>query len=148
MSIEKILKNDTVYKLDPRVNFIIGLNGSGKTTLLEHIYNEYRLEDLSMVYIKQDKQSLLIRGVDSRRVPLKPFRSQGLRDLYNLFRVVVLNMPDVLFLDCPENNLHISIQRDLIKKLLIVHPTMQIICATHAPEIVADFDHNKHIIHV
>jgi predicted ATP-dependent endonuclease of OLD family len=45
-----------------------------------------------------------------------------------------------LLIDEPEISLHIDWQRELIKSIQTLSPNLQLILATHSPEIMAEVD--------
>lgn len=62
--------------------------------------------------------------------------STGEQSLYSLLlRAAHLPNKSIVFLNNPENNLHIDWQRNLIKWIRELNPTCQIIMTTHSPTI-------------
>lgn len=69
--------------------------------------------------------------------------------IYTILRVVIASSIQdkqvILLLDEPEISLHMSWQRNLIEKLLLINPQMQMIIVTHSPAIVMDGWLNNYI---
>ena len=65
--------------------------------------------------------------------------SSGEKQLLILLLETLLqkNTPQIYIIDEPELSLHISWQRNIIKSILELNPNVQLIVATHSPEIVA-----------
>jgi predicted ATPase len=76
----------------------------------------------------------LIKSIILGKLPY----SSGERSLHNILAGAATKTYDqqlVLFLDNPENNLHIDWQRNLIKWIRELNPSCQIIMTTHSPTI-------------
>ncbi len=66
--------------------------------------------------------------------------SSGEKQLLVIFLTVLIqdNKPSILFMDEPEISLHIEWQRKLIKYIRELNPNVQLIIATHSPDIIMD----------
>ena len=66
--------------------------------------------------------------------------SSGEKQLLRLLIECLGAQGDCIVIDEPELSLHIDWQNDLIEAMRVVNPNLQIILATHSPEIMDDFD--------
>jgi predicted ATP-dependent endonuclease of OLD family len=77
--------------------------------------------------------------IGNKSIP--PFKlSSGEKQLLIILLTVLVqdNRPTILFMDEPEISLHIDWQRKLIKYIRELNPNVQIILATHSPDIIMD----------
>ena len=70
--------------------------------------------------------------------------SSGEKQLFILLGEVLLQekQPHVFIADEPELSLHVEWQSTLVQDLLSLNPTMQLIFATHSPDIVSIYQNN------
>ncbi len=84
---------------------------------------------------------IVIRTNDNASIGL-PLLSSGEKQLLLLALEGLMTGNHVLLIDEPELSLHVDWQRRLIGLLTRLNPRMQLIVATHSPEIMADLpDH-------
>jgi predicted ATP-dependent endonuclease of OLD family len=158
VKITNLYGNDYEWQLNPDVNILIGANGTYKSTILALIKEANKEDDL---YLFGETKLLIVKEgnlkfkydepkyeIHSKVLELLTkiipncnedwFPSDGAKCLINILNTVCHiseNQQLVLFLDNPENNLHIDWQRNLIKWIRELNPTCQIIMTTHSPTI-------------
>jgi predicted ATPase len=66
--------------------------------------------------------------------------SSGEKQILRILIEVLLSEDCSFIIDEPEISMHIDWQRELIKTMHNLNPTLQLIIATHSPEIMADID--------
>lgn len=163
VSITNLYGNDYKWQLKPDVNILIGANGTYKSTILALIRGiKSKDKETTVKIIKQEDST--IRSVPSidfnygltfenkrgtefikRIIPnykgVLVRHSDGVQQLANILYIASsANKQLVLFLDNPENNLHIDWQEKLIDWIRELNPTCQIIMTTHSPDIVSHYN--------
>lgn len=170
VNITNLYGNNYKWQLNPDVNILVGANGTYKSSIIKLLklddYNipkhsasypdylancpnleveivkdpiveielEAQAEDLNQRFLRADK---LIKEI----IPnYKSYQecSQGQRSLLSIFAYKT----DIIFLDNPENNLHIDWQRNLIKWIRELNPNCQIIMTSHSPCIMTDWENS------
>lgn len=93
------------------------------------------------IYIEDDK--LKIKNRDNQEIPLAKL-SSGEKQLLILLLETLLqkNASIIYIIDEPEISLHIDWQRELVGGILKLNSNIQLIIATHSPEIVARYKGN------
>jgi predicted ATP-dependent endonuclease of OLD family len=86
--------------------------------------------------------SVEMRGINDTKIGLQSLSSGEKHILRILFEVMGSGRSS-LIIDEPELSLHIDWQRELIKAIMELNPELQLIVATHSPEIMAEFDDSK-----
>ena len=86
--------------------------------------------------------SVEVRGKNDIRIGLQSLSSGEKHILRILFEVMSVER-STLIIDEPEISLHIDWQRELIKAIMELNPQLQLIVATHSPEITAEIDDSK-----
>ena len=157
VKITNLYGNNYEWQLNPDVNILVGANGTYKSTILALISECNKESDLyffppALVKIVKEENLSFQRVSNILRVNSKvikfirknsPFQneaylSDGEKALLSILNTAyhsLNNQKLVMFLDNPENNLHIDWQRNLIKWIRELNPTCQIIMTTHSPTI-------------
>ncbi len=81
--------------------------------------------------------SIEIVGTDNQKIGLGRL-SSGEKQLIRIFIDAISVGPSSLILDEPEISMHVDWQRSLINAMRELNPEMQIIAATHSPEVMAE----------
>jgi len=81
--------------------------------------------------------SIEIVGTDNQKIGLGRL-SSGEKQLIRIFIDAISVGPSSLILDEPEISMHVDWQRSLISAMLELNSEMQIIAATHSPEVMAE----------
>ncbi|MFC2032056.1 AAA family ATPase, partial [Chloroflexota bacterium] len=69
--------------------------------------------------------------------------SSGEKHILQIFIETLLSNDCTFLIDEPEISVHIDWQRELIKTMHDLNPSLQLILATHSPEIMADIDESQ-----
>lgn len=93
------------------------------------------------IYLEHN--SLKIKNKNEDVMDLKAL-SSGEKQLLILLMETLLQKQDstIYIIDEPELSLHVAWQRELVGSILKLNPNIQLIIATHSPEIVANYKHN------
>lgn len=67
-----------------------------------------------------------------------PSLASGEKQLFFILLAALRASNHSLIIDEPELSLHVDWQKKLVKSLCLLNPRMQLILATHSPEIIAD----------
>jgi len=86
--------------------------------------------------------SIEVRTKDNLKIGLQSLSSGEKHILRILFEVMRVGESS-LIIDEPEISLHIDWQRELIKAIRELNPTLQLIVATHSPEVTAEIEDSK-----
>jgi AAA domain, putative AbiEii toxin, Type IV TA system len=73
--------------------------------------------------------------VEGETIPLASL-SSGEKQLVRILIEVIMSEDDVIIIDEPELSMHIDWQRDLVSAMRTVNPSVQIVMATHSPDIM------------
>ena len=168
INITNLYGNAYQWQLNPNVNILVGANGTYKSTILNLIqyvnentdvnwlrmtYNSPKLE--VKLTKNQNISSFFTTNIDRLENENLEFikkiiptynkfyqSSQGEKSLIEILAI----KSNLIFLDNPENNLHVGWQRNLIKWIGELNPSGQIIMTSHSPCIMADWE--EHITQV
>lgn len=77
----------------------------------------------------------LLAEVDGKQIPIASL-SSGEKQLVRILIEVIIAEDNVIIIDEPELSMHIDWQRNLISAMRTVNPDVQIIMATHSPDIM------------
>jgi predicted ATP-dependent endonuclease of OLD family len=86
--------------------------------------------------------SVEVRGKNDTRIGLQSLSSGEKHILRILFEVMSVER-STLIIDEPEISLHIDWQRELVKAIMELNPHIQLIAATHSPEVTAEIEDSK-----
>jgi predicted ATPase len=75
--------------------------------------------------------------VHGKEIPLASL-SSGEKQLVRILIEVIRSESNVIIIDEPELSMHIDWQRNLVDAMRTVNPDVQIIMATHSPDIMAN----------
>jgi predicted ATP-dependent endonuclease of OLD family len=104
-------------------------------SLLESMYSGRK----KIVFTEKD---ITIEIEDKTKIRL-PSLSSGEKQLFFIALEAIRSGNSSLIVDEPELSLHVDWQRKLIASLRELNPRMQLIMATHSPEIMADLPDDK-----
>jgi predicted ATP-dependent endonuclease of OLD family len=98
------------------------------------IIDELFLESYKRLNLAKDEIEFLLDDKEINAYQL----SSGEKQLLVILLTVLVqdNKPSILLMDEPETSLHIEWQRKLIKYIRELNPNVQIIIATHSPDII------------
>lgn len=137
-----------VYNLDKIIKLSNDMESSKK--ILEEpidkfisITNSFLKSSKFNKQIYVEHNSLKIKNKNSDIVELKAL-SSGEKQLLILLMETLLQKQDstIYIIDEPELSLHVAWQRALVGSILDLNPNIQLIIATHSPEIVANYKPN------
>jgi len=103
-----------------------------------------RLEQLVRSFLGEGKeidfndQDITVR-VGNQEIPLKSL-SSGEKQLLRILVEVINAGRSTVLIDEPELSMHIDWQRELISGLRTINPEVQLVVATHSPEIMANVE--------
>lgn len=131
------------YVEDPRVRAIVRDIGKVERQIAEVTRPQVRLKELIQEMFTGNKE---IRFDDKKiSVEIKgkgeidlPRLSSGEKHLLLICIEALTAGVNTFLIDEPELSLHVDWQHKLINSLLLLNPQMQLIAATHSPEIMAD----------
>ncbi len=86
--------------------------------------------------------SVEVRGKNDVKIGLQSLSSGEKHILRILFEVMSVERSSMI-IDEPEISLHIDWQRELVKAIMELNPNLQLIVATHSPEITAEIEDSK-----
>jgi hypothetical protein len=86
--------------------------------------------------------SVEVRGKNDIKIGLQSLSSGEKHILRILFEVMSVERSS-LIIDEPEISLHIDWQRELVKAIMELNPHLQLIAATHSPEVTAEIEDSK-----
>lgn len=86
--------------------------------------------------------SVAVHGKNDAKIGLQSLSSGEKHILRILFEVMSAGQSS-LIIDEPELSLHIDWQRELINSIMELNPHLQLIVATHSPEMMAEIDDSK-----
>lgn len=86
--------------------------------------------------------SVEVRGKNDVKIGLQSLSSGEKHILRILFEVMSVERSS-LIIDEPEISLHIDWQRELVKAIMELNPHLQLITATHSPEVTAEIEDSK-----
>jgi len=69
--------------------------------------------------------------------------SSGEKHILRIFIEMLLHNECPCLIDEPEISMHVDWQRELIRTMHELNPSLQLILATHSPEILADIDDSQ-----
>lgn len=85
-----------------------------------------------------DRTEVSVRSGD-REVPLHSLAS-GEKQLLRILLECLAAGDSCIIIDEPEISLHVDWQHDLVRYMRLINPHLQVIAATHSPEIMAELD--------
>lgn len=85
---------------------------------------------------------ILIKSREDEIIPLSAL-SAGEKQILILLLVVLIIGENTILIDEPELSLHVNWQSEIIDDFKILNPEMQLIIASHSPEIMANVPENK-----
>lgn len=88
-------------------------------------------------HLEQRSGHLTFLGDDGEPIPLRSL-SSGEKQLVYILLETISAGPNVVLIDEPELSLHVDWQQALISAIRTVNPNVQLLIATHSPEIMAD----------
>ncbi len=122
---EKMLKSDTDIDVYGTFNLFIEL-------INEMFYETGKI-------INQNREELEFLGSNDEIISLYKLSSGEKQLLIHYMTVLIQdNEPVTLLLDCPEHNLNIVWQNNLIRDMLKLNSNVQLIIVTNSPEIIMD----------
>jgi predicted ATPase len=89
--------------------------------------------------IRLDPSALVVESESKDQIPLQGL-SSGEKQLLRLLIQTLDTEECSLLIDEPELSMHIDWQRELVAAMHSLNPRMQLIVATHSPEIMADVE--------
>ena len=122
---EKVIKgiNEPKEKFLQITNKFFELNGKGK-------------------HIEIDRYGKVKFNVGGRPLDLK-YMSSGEKQIFIIFASLIFglknNKSGIYIIDEPEASLHLKWQREFVSSILEINPNIQLIFATHSPEIVGRY---------
>ncbi len=85
-------------------------------------------------------------AIREKKIPLS-FLSSGEKQLLKIFVETLIAGVTVILVDEPEISMHVDWQRRLVACMRVLNPRVQIVLATHSPEIMADLPEDQ-IFHI
>lgn len=86
--------------------------------------------------------SIEVRTKENVKIGLQSL-SSGEKHILRILFEVIRSGESSLIIDEPEISLHIDWQRELVKAIRELNPELQLIIATHSPEVMAEIDDSK-----
>jgi hypothetical protein len=82
-------------------------------------------------------KAIEVRVEDNKSIGL-PLLSSGEKQLLFILVEALVAGPNTILIDEPEISMHVDWQKNLVRTIRTINPELQIIMATHSPEIMAD----------
>lgn len=112
------------------LNHLTELFGRFETAFNAFMGDKYSIEDMSALQFR-------IKNGDKTKIKYNDMSAGEKQLLYVLLTVCnTLGEPTVLLLDDAETGMHVDWQQILLRELVAINPRMQILAATHAPNMV------------
>lgn len=91
------------------------------------------------------EKEITIEIPDKAKIRL-PALSSGEKQLFFISLEAIDSGNSSLIIDEPELSMHVDWQKKLVRSLRVLNPRMQLIMATHSPEIMADLADEKSLV--
>ena len=88
-------------------------------------------------HVTFDTRTLAVRGGGEETIPIESL-SSGEKQMIRILLECLAADDDCILIDEPELSLHVDWQHRLVECMRLVNPNVQIILATHSPEVMAE----------
>ncbi len=136
---------ELIVVAEPRTGSVLEVGSDGEASPQEEMFENLVNDRLEMKSVDKDKDSKYIfRGSDGNHIP-EWLLASGEKQLLHIYFHLLFKVESgtLVIIDEPEISLHVRLQREFLNdlQLIVELQDIDIIVATHSPQVVADKHH-------